>query len=57
MTYEGLGEMFEGNFADLCGKISAHAYGGTSERAQAVSEDTHRREHKLFHLKITIDKV
>ena len=48
---EGLGEMFEGEFADICAnKFLACVDGGRSrpvERAQTGSEDPHRRERTL----------
>ena len=47
MTSEGLGEMFEGDSADMCGTCVARVDGGTSghfKRAQMGSEDPHRRE-------------
>ena len=34
MTSEGLGEIFEGNYADMCaGKFSLVSRGGASERS------------------------
>ena len=52
MTSEGLGEMFEGDSADMCaGKFPLMLIGGTVKCAQTVSEDPHRRERK-FYLKI-----
>ena len=47
MTSEGLGEMFEGEFANTCAENSARADGGMSgpvKRAYTGSEDPHRRE-------------
>ena len=51
MTSEGLGEMFEGDSADMCArKFPLMLMGGeqTVQRAQTVSEDPHRREWKSF---------
>jgi hypothetical protein len=51
MTSEGLGEMYEGDFADLCmAKISAHVGGGLSGGSsvhRTRSEDPHRCERKF----------
>ena len=48
MTFEGLGEMFEGDSADMFPrKISAHIDGGQSGGScvrRPGSEDRHRRE-------------
>ena len=50
MTSEGLGEIFEGDFVEICSaKISAHVDGGkgdTVKRVQTGSEDPHQRERK-----------
>ena len=50
MTWEGLGEMFEGDSADMCAKFSAWVEGGDTQTVKCagmVSEDPHRRERKL----------
>ena len=47
MTSDGMGEIFDGDFADMCAKNSAGVDGGTSnpvKRAQAGSEDPHRSQ-------------
>ena len=52
MTYEGLGKVFEGDFADTCTeKISAGVDGGLSGRSSVHrpgSEDPHGRHRKLL---------
>ena len=50
MTSEGLGEMFEGDSADMCaGKFPLMSMGDerTAKRAQTGSEDPHQRERKF----------
>ena len=51
MTSEGLGEMFEGDSADMCcGNFPLMSMGGRAEGlacAAPGSEDPHRREWKL----------
>jgi hypothetical protein len=51
MTLEGLGEMFEGDSADMCGgKFPLVSMGGRGmvKRAQTVSKDPNRRERKFL---------
>jgi hypothetical protein len=52
MTSEGLGEMFEGDSADMCiGKFPLTLMGGLSGGSRVRrpgSEDPHRRERKFF---------
>ena len=53
MTSEGLGEMFEGDSADMCArKFPLMLLGDerTVLRAQMLSEDPHRREQKFLHI-------
>ena len=50
MTSEGLGDMFEGDSADMCaGNVCSFQWGDerTVKRAQTVSEDHHRRERNF----------
>ena len=58
MTYEGLGEMFESDSADMCAeKISASFDGGPSGVScmrRPGSEDPHRRERKFSFLLVLV---
>ena len=51
MTFEGLGEMFEGDFADMGATKFCHSdegsSGGSSVR-RPRSENPHRRERNFF---------
>ena len=60
MTSEGLGEMFEGDSADMCAKklsvgVNGGLSGGSSVRRPG-SEDPHRSQRKLLSLKIILKK-
>ena len=51
MTLEGLGEVFEGDSADMCaGKFTLVSMGDerTVKRAETVSEGPHRRERNVY---------
>ena len=52
MTFEGVGKMFEGDFANTCAeKIPLVSMGGQAEGqacADPRSEDPHRRQQNLF---------
>jgi hypothetical protein len=52
MTYEGLGEMFEGDSADMCGGkfplVSMGGRSGGSSVRRPGSEGPHQRQRKLI---------
>ena len=46
MTFEGMGEMFEGDSEDMCaGKFPLRSMGG---RAEGLAEDPHGHERNLI---------
>ena len=60
MTSEGLGEMFEGDSADICRKISAHVNEGPSGGSSVPrpgSEDPHRCEQKFSPSFLDVDNL
>jgi hypothetical protein len=46
MTFEGMGEMFEGDSADTCASVDGGPSGGSRVRRPG-SEDPHRRWRKF----------
>ena len=47
MTCEGLGEMFEGDFGNMCANKFSWGDERSIKHAQPVSEDPHRRERNF----------